>query len=204
MVDNSGSTKGTDPKDVYRSQTLRNFIQTYGYKENLTYSFAFFSTQAYFYDSKTLKYSSNPKSAYGDSGYLSQALQRFERLKSMTWTKYRQAVDGLQEMITKDEISSGEDDYVVVFMSDGQPTDIAKPVDSNLSGMIRTFKKAVESKGHSVTFSTVYFGPEKDRDAIQHLKVMAKEGGGQFVDANEVGAALNIADIITIPGQVCE
>lgn len=225
MIDNSGSTDNSDPQMKYRVQTVRNFLQTYGSKPNLTYSFSYFAADTYRVDPTTLSIlasSEHPLSSsdhpFGDANFLSQALSAYELVKAQPRTDYVPALTLLQNMISNDIAQDPKWDYVVVFLSDGGATD-NHLTPTTLSDKVKAMRSMVSSKGHELTFSTVYFGA-KESDVIQdptayygfnisyaevvsNLKSLATAGNGQFVDTNLNNGSLVIGDIISVPGEVC-
>jgi Mg-chelatase subunit ChlD len=212
MVDNSGSTgasntgPGTDPNDYYRTQTVQHFIQQYGNRPNLSFGFGYFSgTTGNFYDTQTHAFGSSANNVYGDSTSLTAALTAFDTLPAGGYTPYGAAFDAVQSAITKDQAVSGTKwNYVVVFMSDGYPTDISTTpsLTTNLVNLVSRVANAVTSKGNLITISTVYFGPGSDSSAIGNLQVMAQTGKGQFVNTN-VSNDLVISDVISVPSHIC-
>ncbi len=211
MVDNSGSTLTTDPSQSIRVQTLRNFIAKYGAKTNFTYAFGYFSDDAYVFSPATQKFidvsvKSVPRSVFGTSRDLIQALSQFTQFDGFGGTSYGSAIDAVQTMISEDSTTT-QWNYVLVFMSDGQPTDVDDPVILNLKTMIDSVTTAAISKGGLATTSMVLFDPINDSQysfSAQNLSAMASEGKGQFFDTNFPPAGgLAIDDIISVPGQSC-
>jgi len=201
MVDDSGSTNTTDPSKKYRVQTLQQFIRDYGGNSNLSYTFGYFSgTTAMEYDMSSNKFTNDVSAdPTGDSSELAKALQSYEALSSGGNTPYKAAFTSLTDTVKADENAGNKQDYVVVFMSDGQPTDISGA--ANLNGLVTSLKTAASANGSDLLLSTVYFGPETDSASIANLTGMAKTGSGQFVDTNKLAAGgLVINDIISIPG----
>ncbi|MFL5815716.1 MAG: vWA domain-containing protein [Bdellovibrionia bacterium] len=225
MIDNSASTDHSDPSQYYRIQTLRNFLQNYGSKPNLTYSFSYFGTNTYTVDPVSLSVfssSNHPITSsdhlFGNSTFLSQALSIYEKKSAEPGTLYLTALSTLQNMILNDMAQDPKWDYVVVFLSDGGASD--NHLDKNpLNKKVQDLRTMVSAHGHELTFSTVYFGA-KESDVIKdptayygfnvsyaevvgNLKSMATAGNGQFLDTNLNNGSLVIGDIITVPGEVC-
>jgi len=204
MVDNSGSTAGTDPSQYYRVQTLRSFLTTYGSHPNLQYSFGYFADNAYLYDMNLGHFArgsvANP---LGNATEVSSALDTYHaNIPPSGGTGYTAAFGALSSAITRDEGLGSADDYAVVFMSDGQPTDIAGDVISGIHSLVTNLNTVAIANGHShVAVSAVYFGSANDATSIANLRAMATQGGGQFVDTNHLDAGrLSIEDVVTIPG----
>lgn len=201
MVDDSGSTNTTDPSKKYRVQTLQQFIHDYGGNSNLSYTFSYFSgITAMEFDMTSRAFTQRlAADPVGNSGELSTALLSYEALKSDGNTPYKAAFTSLADTVRADENAGNKQDYVVVFMSDGQPTDISGA--ANLNALVTSLKTAAAANGSDLLLSTVYFGPATDTASIANLSGMAKAGGGQFVDTNKLAAGgLVINDIISVPG----
>ena len=203
MVDNSGSTATTDPNHDYRVKTVQQFIQNYGSHTNLTYSFGYFGgTSAKEFDDNTNRFVSTATVPFGNATSLSTALTDYEALSPSGNTPYSAAFTSLQSVVSQDEALGITENYVVVFMSDGMPTDISGNVTTAIDGMVNNLRNQVQANGVSLlTVSTVYFGPESDSTSIGNLTNMAHVGNGQFVDTNQLSSELQINDVITVPGS---
>ena len=115
---------------------------------------------------------------------MTNAITRIGTVADGGGTPYRSALTMARAAVTYDvnanpaQISS----YVIVFLSDGQPTDYGTPIDDNsIDGDVQTLKGAGR-----VTLSTVYYGPV-DPASSGRLSRMAQIGGGKFLDTNVDG-----------------
>lgn len=214
MVDNSDSTTLTDPDQNVRIKTIQEFIKKYGAKQNFTYAFGMFCGESgggFLYDSGTHAFGSNANAPFLNSAGLSQALMTFDTLNTCGRTPYMSAFNILQNAIVNDTSTSTEKwKYIIVFMSDGMPTDLGSDnstIDTNLTNLLTNLKQSVVNHGSAVSISAVYFGPEStsnDTAAVAHVQLIANLGKGQFVDTN-VNGDLSIDDVLTIPGgQTCQ
>lgn len=210
MVDNSGSTKTTDRDKYYRVQTLQNFLQVYGSKSNLTYSYGMFSNSFSLYESNNMSpdYNKfvNHVTSFGSAGDLSNAVNLYRTgFISDGTTNYKQAFGAIQSNILSDlSLGSNSKAYSVVFMSDGQPKDLPEPINDSISNLVGGVITTVQAAGGSIRISGVYFGPDADLDSKENIKSVALAGHGQYVDTNLLpNNALEIADTISIPGQNC-
>jgi hypothetical protein len=203
MVDNSGSTSASDPDQNYRVQTLRTFLRDYGSHSNLRYGFGYFSSDAYLYDVNQSRFvRGNASVSFGTSSNLVAALDTYHSSVPPTGTTgYGAAFSAIESAIARDESGGATEDYAVVFMSDGRPTDLNGSITTALNSLIDRLKATAQSNGKSkITISTVYFGGTSDTTAIRNLSSMATRGGGQFVDTNRLeSGGLSINDVITIP-----
>ncbi len=212
MVDNSGSTLDTDPDQLIRVQTIKNFIKKYGDKVNFTYSFGFFSSDTYIFNIETQKFiniqmKGMPRSVFGNSHDLSQALNAFGKLDGSGDTNYAPALTAVKDMISQDSLGKSPWNYILIFMSDGQPSDISEPVAENLKRKIEQLAVVAEKNSRSITTSTVLFDPLDDSQyfsSAENLKAIAGSGKGQFFDTNfPPSGGLAIDDIISVPGKLC-
>ncbi len=207
MIDNSGSTLTTDPNQYYRVQTIQKFITDYGANANLTYNFGYFAgTTATAYDMMTNMFvTGSAQHAVGSSAQLSTALLAYENvaINSGAATPYQAGANSLKATISADELAGGKQDYAIVFMSDGQPTDISGA--ANLKALVDTLSMVASGNSSAITFNTIYFGPSNSTAAMANLQLMATEGAGQFVDTNKLAAGgLVINDVINVPGASCK
>ncbi len=210
MLDVSGSTfgnDGTDPARTFRSGTIQSFIDRFASKPNLSYGLGLFSDsdKGFIYDSPSDTFKANVSNPFGGAAMLSSGLALFKRqtYDLQGRTDYRAAFSAMERAIITDENAFPNIyDYVVVFMSDGKPN--PAETDAGLVDIVQDLAQAVKNRGSDVTVSSVYFGPRTDTEAIDNVKLVAREGKGQFVDTNTLGGAdLSIADIVTIPTQSC-
>jgi hypothetical protein len=214
MVDDSGSTATTDPSCKYRCSTLESFIGSYGSNTNLTYSFSYFSSDVTEWDMSALDFLSagtNTLHPFGSSSGLSSAVTYFSKHVGPGGdTGYGEAFSAMETIISNDEAAGNTENYVVVFMSDGQPTDITCTSGSGrdndcvanaaITTLVKDLLKTSSANGKSqATVSAVFFGSASDSDSVSNLTTMASVGGGQFVNAN-VNSNIVINDIITVPG----
>ena len=200
MIDNSGSTATTDPAHNYRVKTIQDFLGSYGSHTNLSYSFGYFSgTTSPEWDMVRGQFQTTASALFGDATGLANALNTYERIPSSGNTPYSAAFSALKNEVHADEANGSQKDYVVVFMSDGQPTDIHGNIRTSIISMVDDLRTEVQSNGKSLlTVSSVYFGPENDFTSIGNLQAMATQGSGQFVDTN-ITQAISIHDIISVP-----
>ena len=206
MVDNSGSTNTTDPLKKYRDLVVQDFLNTYSSKTNFKYSFGYFHAAGYTYDTSpgANTFVNNPMSAWGPVGDLANALQSFLRIGTSNHTYYQEAFKTIKANVASDPSPSGWK-YIVIFMSDGQPTDLAAEADGTSQSSITALVKDLLTVKpiEFLTVSSVFFGSPTDAHSIQNLSKMASVGGGDFVDTN-LTQNIVISDLVAIPGQNCQ
>ncbi|MBS1960332.1 MAG: VWA domain-containing protein, partial [Bdellovibrionales bacterium] len=215
MVDHSGSTfgsSGTDADYHYRVGAIQSFLDKYGNKSNFTYSFGYFGAdKALLFDFQALKYkqtSANPpigryfgtaaelSTPSGSTGALQKYLSISQNLNANT--PYQKAFNADKVAVTVDTGNNHATyKYVVIFMSDGQPNpDIS---DADLTTLIKDTQATATAQGSGLTISSVYFGPANGTTAINKMKLISLQGGGQFVNTN-VNSDFTINDVIQVPG----
>jgi Mg-chelatase subunit ChlD len=204
MVDDSGSTATTDPNNANRVTTIDTFLNTYASKSNLTYSYNYFGTNAASFNMASDTFvSSVPSSVFGTADDARAALTAFKNLKGTAGnTNYSSAFSRIQSIIQNDLASNSNESYVVIFMSDGQPTDQGSSAVNQINGItsLSSSLMGLAASGR-ITLSTVYFGPS-DAQAQNNLQTMAALGGGQFINTN-VTTQYSIDNLINVPVQAC-
>lgn len=216
MVDNSGSTNTTDPSKIIRSTSIQDFIDNYGGNDNLTYIFDLFSSSSsYFNGVKFESISSGTSFNFQNSAYLQEALNTFSNTSGGGNTSYNSAFNAIRSAIQGDIAQNTDARYVVIFMSDGNPTDLGSDISlaavkaqSLVADLVQSVSQA--NQPSPVTVSTVYFcnnnGQDSysrcNNDTLNLLKGMAQVGGGNFVNATQAEDIV-IDDLVVVPGQVC-
>lgn len=223
MVDDSGSTKTTDPMNTQRVATVNTFLSNYRSLSNLSYSYGAFADSAVGYNMVSGgAFEASPATPFGGPSLLSNALTAFQSLSSGSSglggifgilfgggsssssigssTNYTSGFTLLQNQILADQSANGAQyKYQVIFMSDGQPTDFGNTASSQLSGitnMMNSFMNAVGSS--QVAVSSVFFGAP-DATSQANLTAIAKLGHGTAVNTN-VTTTVTIADLVSVPG----
>lgn len=179
VVDKSGSNATTDPNS-YRVSTITGFFQKYATNTMVKWGVVVFNgtdSQAYINNG-----SPQQPTFSSDVTEVQAAVTRIGTEGDNGATPCRSALSMARAAITYDmtvkpnEISS----YVIVFLSDGTPTDYGTPTidDSAIDTDVQNLKTAGR-----VSLSTVYYGPV-DAAASGRLYRMAALGGGKFLDTN--------------------
>ncbi len=204
MVDNSDSTNQTDSKKYYRDQILRNFVNQYRDKQNFKYSFAWFGAQAVVWDKVQKQFVSKTQNAFGDSADFEKALDSFDSLGTQYGTAYNAAFTSIKDIVNNSTTPGDGWKYVVVFMSDGMPTDLGKGtnITTQIKALATNLTTQAQSLSTQASVSSIYFGPSTSTPAITNLQILSQAGSGIFVDTNTVSNIM-ISDSISIPGQVC-
>ncbi len=194
----NGSDPGTDPNRTVRGGSIQKFFDDYKAKTNFHWGFVGFqgsSALAFINNGSTSsgRFSANPND-------MTAAVSMFEGLIDDGNTPYKAAMNMAKDIIQNDTGAAANTKYVIVFLSDGMPTDYTSDAQiySDVSALVNTFSGRV-------SFNTVYYGPV-DANASGRLKQMSISGGGQFLDTNDnsTGKSFYIADHITIPGVPCQ
>lgn len=216
IVDQSGSNvngpyeapgEASDAKKKFRSDVMAQFYQSNRSKANLSWGLSVFNAK----DAVNLLTDSSNRSAPFSTvpDDFNNAFNRFLAREDVSHTPYKAALTLTKQMIEKDKLTAPEHvAYLVVFITDGYPTDYC-PSSSELTcpGKILESKIDADVKAISnvmpeaVQFSTVYYG-KSDSEAAKRLLRMAKIGGGQFVDTNTT-KEVKLNDILTVDKEIC-
>jgi hypothetical protein len=203
MVDDSGSTASTDPNDVNRVATVQAFLTKYSSKTNLTYSYAFFGTNSEAWSVSSNSFTASSADVFGTAANAEAALNKFVTLPTAGTTNYEAAFFQIETILQADNAATNNDNYVVIFMSDGQPKDLGNSASDQINGISGIAANLLGSTAAGrITLSTVYFGPNSDTQSENNLSTMATLGGGQFINSN-VTTSYSIDNLITVPVQAC-
>jgi Mg-chelatase subunit ChlD len=205
VVDMSGSNfsnPGSDPNKVMRAGSIQQFFNDYNAKTNFSWGFIGFqgsSAEALITNGSV----SSPRIS-SDKNDMQSAIDNFKGQADSGNTPYKAALNMAKQVISADGASaSANTKYVVVFLSDGMPTDYPNTStgDSQINSDVQSLVNLIPGR---VSFNTIYYGPD-DPSASGRLKNMATAGGGEFLDtnANATGKSFYISDVIKIPGEVC-
>jgi hypothetical protein len=203
MVDDSGSTATTDPNYTNRVATIQNFLTKYANQTNLTYSYNYFGTNVATYNVVSDSFGNITSSGvFGTASNAESALNAFQLIGTVGNTNYSAAFTRLEAIIGGDIAANTNENYVVIFMSDGQPTDQGSSASDQIAG-ITNISNALMSYAPSgrITLSTVYFGAP-DNQAETNLETMASIGGGQFINTN-LTTQYSIDNLISVPVKAC-
>ena len=195
VVDISGSNVGqdgappTDPNRVVRGNSIERFYNTYKAKTNFSWSFSVFSGTI----ASTLL-------SMGNAAQMANAITAFRATGDAGNTPYIAALDAARAAIVSDVGRAPDTKYMVVFLSDGKPNPAV--ADGVLNNKVQDLVSTVPG---SVSLNTLYYGGTNP-DASTRLKMMAQNGGGNFLDTNvnPTGTDFLISDLVVIPGIVCD
>ena len=194
----NGSDPGSDPSRTVRGGSIQKFFDDYKAKSNFNWGFVGFQ------GSSALAFINNGNTSSGrfapNTNDMTAAITMFEGLIDDSTTPYKAALDMSKAIIQNDTGASANTKYVIVFLSDGMPTDYNSDsqIYNDVSSLIGTLPGRI-------SFNTVYYGAV-DASSSNRLKQMSISGGGQFLDTNDnsTGKSFYIADHITIPGVICQ
>lgn len=201
VVDESGSNFGeggedpTDPKKIFRSTSMQKFFNDYRTNPQFSWGLIGFSESSarpIIAANKTAVFSSDPVKVQA-------GLDAFATRKDGGYTPYKAALQAIQTLITKDLANDASAKYMIIFLSDGMPTDV-KTV-GELKGAVEA---AVGTSGR-VALTTVYYG-NTSKEAANVMNSMAVWGKGQFIDTNiyPQGRDLNLSQVVYVPGVTCQ
>jgi len=204
VVDVSGSNQGdasspgTDPGKVARAGSIQAFFNDYGAKANFNWAFITFqnaSASAILNNAgnnQQPEFTSNPQ-------LMQAAITYFENnVPDNGQTPYKAAIQMATGLIQNDGADTAQTKYIVVFLSDGMPTDYQS--DSQIYSDVTAL---VNLKPGRISFNTVFYG-QPDPSASSRLNMMANAGSGQFLDTNATGNKdFLINNVVTVPGSQC-
>lgn len=211
---------GTDPQGTLRTEAAYNFIKANSSLSNLSYSYSYFAVAAETFNFATSLFmtASNIASNSIVFGSTNQEVVAINKFAAETQTQtldqtifsdngfdtggtnYQKAFSTVTSLINVDRKSNLNYNYVVIFMSDGQP---------NIGGTdyITYVQNVVAAAGGATraTVSGVYFGPESSATAISNIQNIAAAGGGEFADINSTSLTLDnmIQNLIKVPTGAC-
>jgi von Willebrand factor type A domain len=216
IVDQSGSNVNgpyeapgvaSDAKKKFRGDVMSQFYQANRSKTNLSWGLTVFNATSALNlltdsSNKVVPFSTVPND-------FNNAFTRFLSREDVGHTPYKAALSLAKQMIEGDKTSAPQHvSYLVVFMTDGYPTDYCpKSSDLTCPGKILENKIDADVKAISdiipgdIQFSTVYYG-KSDSEAAKRLNRMAKIGSGQFVDTNTT-KEVKLDDILNVDKEVC-
>lgn len=186
VIDKSGSNKSgnaptyvpTDPDGSYRISSARDFYQKHASNPYTKWGLITFQdpgTRAVIADGTGTAIFTQ------DSQLITDGINSIPN-GDTGGTPYFAALGLVRSAILKDQLQSPSERsmYIVIFLSDGEPTDGATN-DQSLQTEIQT----LTSLGQ-VTLHTVYYGPQSATASGRMLR-MAQWGGGNFLDTNVDG-----------------
>lgn len=178
VVDKSGSNSTTDT-NKYRVNTISSFYQKHQENAFVQWGLVVFNGNT----SEAYINSGSPQQPTfsADVGTVTTAITKIGTAADAGATPYKSALAMARSGINYDlTMNPGQaSTYVVVFLSDGQPTDYGAPADETA---IMSDVDSLVKMGR-VTLSTVYYGPA-DAVASGRLSKMAQAGAGRFLDTN--------------------
>ena len=196
-------TPPTDPNKTFRHGQISDFLNRFAHKSNFDWSFATFAQ-----DTST-SYINNGDAQSplftNDTTRMQTALTSFMAVSDYGDTPYGQALSMAQRAIAndpdKDVVSAtGKPNYFVILLTDGFPTDLYNTDGSfNNSLMVSEVNALLQASPGQVNLSTISYGTANDQVAINVLKQMAAQGGGQFANVNDTTSSFKIDDVI--PGS---
>lgn len=195
VVDNSGSTLQTDPQK-FRQASVDDLITKYAAKANFSWQLILFNGST----ARALINNGNTNSPiFSDVAGARTALNVFSAERAAGETPYLAALSRAEDAIRLDPELNGPEAplYVVMFMSDGQPTD------SNTSQILAAETNLLNRAAGRISLNSLYFGSDNSTQAMDRLKQMSDLGKGQFTNITSGKAFVRIDDISIIPQSGC-
>jgi len=216
VVDTSGSnastpasrgvpaTIGTDNNKVWRLKTINDFINAYSSNPNFYFGLITFQGSA-----------ATPQIASGGQGIFSndqsvvqQGITNFVNTPDGNSTPYRPALMMAQAMIAADlaKNPSSTTAYVVVMISDGEPTDsLYLKASTGITSLDSDVSSVTSVAPSQISINTVYlFNPAAPSGSdTKYLQAIASTGDGAFVQASSEDT-LSIENTVQVPTEVCQ
>jgi hypothetical protein len=204
IVDMSGSNQSapgctlgpdcTDPGKKMRAGSIQKFFNDYGMKSNFAWGFEIFHGTG----STPLIMDTAGNPIFSNATAMQSAINTFEGMTDSDNTPYMAALDTATTTIANDPDlhSKNNPQYIVVFMSDGQP-DGAGDTASAITSQVQAIVGLLPGK---ITFNTVYYGTG-DATAAGLLQSMSQVGHGNFLNTsvNPTGLDFAIGDLVVVP-----
>lgn len=189
VVDISGSNaQGTDPGKTRRMGAMRTFFDKHRSNPYLRWGLEVFSGAS----AKHL-ITTGDNLNFGNESEFDAALTAFQRETDVGGTPYLTALTQARQAVQKTlaTVDSEENNFQIVFMSDGEPTDSQ---DAQIFSEVETLMGVA---GGQIHLSTVYYnvGGNGTPAAKSRLEDMSSLGKGRFQDASN-GEDINIDDLI--------
>lgn len=196
IIDMSGSNEGTvgcslgsgctDPAKKMRYGSVDAFFDDYATRTNFNWNFNIFQGTT----------AMNLVNGFGDANAMQNGINAFLNKTDEGNTPYLAALNLAEQTIAADPDlnSAKKPQYLIVFMSDGQPTDATAETLEN------EVERIVDLSPGRVTFNTVYYGTGAATEAGL-LESLAQKGNGHFLNTNTNPTGLDFAikDVINVP-----
>jgi hypothetical protein len=203
IVDMSGSNMGspdctlgsncTDANKKMRAGSITRFFTHYGNRSNFNWAFETFQGSS----ANALISNGMGASTFSNADAMQNAIATFKTEADSGGTPYMAALNLATQTIANDpDLNAGtEPQYIVVFMSDGQPD--AGDAASTILNQVNTI---VGMRPGKITFNTVYYGTG-DATAAGLLQSMSQVGHGNFLNTtvNPTGLDFEIDDLVQVP-----
>lgn len=189
IVDSSGSNGWTDPGKQRRIQGMRQLVALHQDNEYLNWGLISFANDR----ADSLVVGPDGRD-FGDAAQMTIALNQFEASADMGSTPYKAALNEARRAIEK-ELEVGLDaraeNFVLIFYSDGGPTDSQAPEIFSL------VERLVSLNQGQVYLSSVYYNNSNPTPAERDLlNEMAQRGKGKFKDATQDQDVINVEDLL--------
>lgn len=210
VIDMSGSNESapgcalgpscTDEAKKMRAGSIQTFLNEYGSRGNFAWAFNIFKGTT----STALINNGLPTSPiFSHANAMQTAITNFKGLPDSDLTPYMAALKLATTVISNDpDLKSPlNPQYIVVFMSDGQPNGTGD-TPSNILAQIKTITDLSPGR---VSFNAVYYGPS-NKTASDLIQQMATNGKGNFLNTNTnpTGLSFSISDLVSVPVTTCK
>ncbi len=176
VIDKSRSNTWTDPNGVIRATSIEAFVEQN--RENRRYHYgliAFMGEQALAYTVKT----GTTAAFLQDRGEIFAATGRIRSEVDDGGTPFKAGLLASRLAIEEDKKTgkSANTNYIVMFISDGEPTDVQS--ESELDQLVQ---EIIDVEPGKVYLSAAFYSDKPNAEASARLARMAKVGKGKFND----------------------
>ena len=182
----------TDDGKKMRAGSIQKFFDDYGSHSNFTWALEVFQ------GTTASALTGGTNLGFTNALGMQSAITNFESLPDAGDTPYVAALDMARAAIAGDaDLNSVKNpQYIIVFMSDGQP-DGAGDTPGTILGEIAAIEALSPGK---ISFNSVYYG-NGDLTPAGLLQSMAAAGDGNFLNTNSnpTGLDFKISDLINVP-----
>lgn len=210
LVDTSGSnaasnnSAGTDNGKVWRTKTINDFVNAYSSNSNFYFGLVTFQGS-----SATPQISSGGKGIFtNNASAIQEGITNFENTPDQGSTPYHAALMEAKSMIAADLAAnpSSTTAYVIVMISDGEPTDQEYlNAQNGIANLDSDVISVVDAAPAQVVMNTVYLYNPSDasQSNTTYLQAIASTANGVFVQASSQDT-LDLDSTVALPTESCQ
>ncbi len=171
-IDTSGSMNSADPSSL-RIEAVKDFVDTYQTDDNLMFEVQLWNAGVEF----------STKNDLGQNGFsddIDHINSTLDDARNGNGTSYSESISEIQRNILNDINEYGASSYIVVFLSDGEPS-VGITDTPSIVSMVSTLKETVLSAGaRGFQMNTFILGENPKTEYTSLMSEMALVGDGTF------------------------